>query len=127
MHEVVVNVEYHIGLDFESKSNDIILIDEADQVILSDHSKFEKKVKSNRCICVTATPDNENKNGVERETLNSSNFKFINGWPEDTPIPSTIDIDCLSTLALTPDSELIKHILKVLEDYPVLLYCSLEF
>jgi hypothetical protein len=44
---------------------------------------------------MTATPDNENKNGVERETLNSSNFKFINGWPEGIPLPSSVDVDCL--------------------------------
>ena len=75
----IANVEYHTGLDFDLKATDVILIDEADQVILSDHAKFEKKVRSNRCICVTATPGNENKNGVEREILNKSNFKFING------------------------------------------------
>jgi hypothetical protein len=52
-------------------------------------------VKSHRCICVTATPDNENKNGVERETLNKSNFKFINGWPEGIPLPVSADTSCI--------------------------------
>jgi hypothetical protein len=44
---------------------------------------------------VTATPDNENKKGVERETLDSSNFKLINGWPEGVALPSSVDVSCL--------------------------------
>jgi hypothetical protein len=76
---------------------------------------------------MTATPDNENKNGVERETLNSSDFKFINGWPEGVPLTSSVDVSCIQTLPFAPDAELIQHILKVLQDYAVLLYCSLEF
>jgi hypothetical protein len=107
MHGVITNVEYHIGLDFEVKPSDVILIDESDQVILSNHSKFEKKIKQNRCICVTATPDNDNKKGVERETLNSSDFKFINGWPEGVPLPTSTDISCIQTLPLHPDANLI--------------------
>ena len=110
------SVEYHIGLDFDSKPTDIILIDEADEVILSDHAKFEKKVKSSRCICLTATPDNENKNGVERETLNLSGFKFINGWPEGVSLPTSVDVSAIKTLAFAPDTALIKHIMEVLKE-----------
>jgi hypothetical protein len=93
MHGVITNVEYHIGLDFEVKPSDVILIDESDQVILSNHSKFEKKIKQNRCICVTATPDND--------------IKFINGWPEGVPLPTSTDISCIQTLPLHPDANLI--------------------
>lgn len=127
MHGLIANVEYHIGLNFETKPGDVILIDEADQVILSNHSQFEKKVKSNRCICMTATPDNENKRGVEREILNSSGFKFINGCPEGVPLPTPADASCLQILALAPDADLIQHTLKVLIERAVLLYCPLEF
>lgn len=122
----ITSVEYHADLDFEIKPTDVILIDEADQVILHDHAKFEKKVKGNRCICVTATPYDGNEKGVQREILDNSKFKFINGWPKDVPLPNSANVFCIEPLTLSPDAELIEHIQKELKDYAVLLYCSKE-
>lgn len=75
-----IKVEYHVGLDFEiTDKRDVILIDEADEIILADPAKFNAKIGVNRCICLTATPDNADKKGVEREVLLHLGFKFING------------------------------------------------
>lgn len=127
MHDFINNVEHHTGLDFEVKSGDVILVDESDNIIFSNHAKFVEKVQSNRCICVSATPDNDNKKGVEREILNKSAFKFINGWPECIPLPTAADVSCIQSLPFAPDSKLLQHILNVLKDCSILLYCSLEF
>lgn len=43
------------------------------------------------------------------------------------PLPSSVDVSCIQTLPLSPDADLIQHILEVLTEYAVLLYCSLEF
>ena len=57
-------IQYHIGLDFKTNDNDLIIIDEADQLILSDPQKFYKFSQRKFCICLTATADNKDQDGV---------------------------------------------------------------
>jgi hypothetical protein len=48
-------VTYHVGLDFECGLDDLILIDEADDMIFADPAKFKEKTQHSRIICFTAT------------------------------------------------------------------------
>jgi len=66
-------------LDFECKPGEIILIDEADELILPDPASFSAKIQHSKCICLTATPDNEDKQGMEREVLKLLGFSIFNG------------------------------------------------
>lgn len=117
---------YHTGLDFEYQVGEIILIDEADELILSNPTKFSTKFSNNHCICLTATPDNADKDGVEREVISFLGFKIFNGTPDfvntvpGMGICKTIDFDSCS-------DELVWFIQEQLKDCAVLLYCSLEF
>jgi hypothetical protein len=114
-------------LDFECQSGDIILIDEADEIILSDPAKFKDKIQANRCICLTATPDNADKLGVEREVLKLLGLTFLNGQPLGQVPDSSLALDSLESLPFGPDAELIPYIKGRLDEQAVLLYCSLEF
>lgn len=91
------SVEYHVGLDFACKSGDVILIDEADELILSDPSKFYAKTKQNKCICLTATPDNDDKQGVEREVLKLLGFSMFDGQPS-LPLDAAGTVTSVSNL-----------------------------
>ncbi|HVW99572.1 MAG TPA: hypothetical protein VHA52_03900 [Candidatus Babeliaceae bacterium] len=57
------------------------MVDEADEIILSDPAKFKAKIQANRCVCMTATPDNADKLGVEREVIKHLGLTFLNGQP----------------------------------------------
>ena len=76
------SVVYHAGLDFDCLANEIILIDEADELILSNPAKFSVKFSHHRCICLTATIDNADKDGVEREVISFLGFKVFSGTPD---------------------------------------------
>ena len=83
------NVEYHVGMDFKCQLGDVILIDEADELILADPEKFLNQTKDFKCICLTATPDNEDDKGVERETLKVLGFSMFDGMPDTVVGAST--------------------------------------
>lgn len=103
-------VEFHVGLDFICQLGDVILIDEADEIILSNPAKFLEKIQHLKCICLTATPDNDDSRGVEREILGYLGFSFFNGYAD--PVSVSASVSCTETLAFPPDAELIKYILK---------------
>lgn len=79
LHGILGQVEFHVGLNFECTPGDIFLFDEADELILSDPAKFITKIQHFRCICLTATPDNEDNKGIERAVLKYMGFTFFNG------------------------------------------------
>lgn len=43
-HCLTDKVKFHVGMDFECNPGDIFLIDEADELILSDPAKFIAKI-----------------------------------------------------------------------------------
>lgn len=75
-------VEYHVGIDFDCQPGDVILVDEADELVFGNPEKFLLKTKGMNCICLTATPDNEDNKGVEREVLKGMGFSLYDGLPE---------------------------------------------
>ena len=52
-------VEYHVGINFEVKAGELLIIDEADCFIFNQPEQFMKLIKECACICFTATPDNK--------------------------------------------------------------------
>ena len=134
LNGILSQVEFHVGLDFECQPGEIILVDEADQLVLSNPAMFFIKIQHNKCICLTATPDNEDKLGVEREVLKLMGFSMFNGQPEavvgasTTNTVSTVsELKMNEILQLSPHIELVSYIKEELKDNAVLLYCYQEF
>lgn len=59
-------VAYQVGLDFEHNGNELLLIDESDTLIFADPLIFLDMMMRARCICMTATPDDNNRKGGEK-------------------------------------------------------------
>ena len=59
-------VTYHVGLDFEFTDTELLIIDESDTLIFGDPVAFAAVLKKARCICLTATPDDNNRKGAEK-------------------------------------------------------------
>lgn len=76
-------------MDFKCQLGDVVLIDEADELILADPEKFLNQTKDFKCICLTATPDNEDNKGVEREALKLMGFSMFDGMPDTVVGAST--------------------------------------
>ena len=51
-------IEYHTSLDFECNNREIVIIDEADHLMLREPIHFKKYLKNVPTICLTSTlPD----------------------------------------------------------------------
>lgn len=57
---------YQVGLDFERTGCDLLVIDESDTLIFDNPTAFGLMLKRSRCICMTATPDDNDARGAER-------------------------------------------------------------
>ncbi len=62
-------VLYHVGTNFLFESTDLLLVDESDSIIFKDPVVFNALLTKCRCICLTATPDDNNHKGAERHVL----------------------------------------------------------
>ena len=67
-------VAYHVGTDFSFESADLLLVDESDSLIFKDPVAFNVLLTRCRCICLTATPDDNNHKGAERQVLKALNL-----------------------------------------------------
>ena len=84
---------------------------------------------------MTATPDNEDRQGVEREVLKIMGFSIFSGQPSDTVVGTSTtntvatvsELKVNETLQFGPGSELISFIKNEVKERAVLCYCSLEF
>lgn len=62
-------ISFRLGLDFHREPTDIILVDEADQLIFSDPDSFKVLSQENKCICLTATCDDNDAQGIKRSII----------------------------------------------------------
>jgi hypothetical protein len=62
----VGNVIYQVSIDFEREATDFLIIDESDSLIFDDPVVFRSMLAKIRCICFTATPDDNDPKGAEK-------------------------------------------------------------
>jgi len=75
-------VHYHVGIDFKVEENELIIIDESDTLMFEHPEKFAQLIDGRVCICLTATPDNCDSQGVESKVVKALNFKQYSYSPE---------------------------------------------
>jgi hypothetical protein len=71
-------VEYHCGIDFAVKDEELVIVDEADSLIYSNPEKFRDFIAKCACICFTATPDDQVKDGIDSKVLKVMTFVKYN-------------------------------------------------
>jgi hypothetical protein len=85
-------VSHHVGLDFKRIDGSILVIDESDTIIFNDPNAFKEMMAVSRCICFTATPDDNNRKGAERQVITDIGLtKFEYGYPAELTVPAKID------------------------------------
>lgn len=55
-----------MGIDLELDTRDLLIIDESDTIIFDDPLFFDTVLAKHRCICLTATPDDDDAKGAEK-------------------------------------------------------------
>ncbi len=99
----------------------MLLVDESDSIIFKDPVAFNTLLKRYRCICLTATPDDNNSKGAERQVLKALGLiKYQHGFAAELSNPAVID----ETKKIKNDEALLEFIKGRLDTAPVLLYCS---
>ena len=59
-------VSYHSELNFTPGANTVVIIDESDDHVFANPTKFYKFSRKACCICLTATCADDNARGIER-------------------------------------------------------------
>lgn len=71
----------------------MFVIDESDVHQFSNSHAFKLAIISNKCICLTGSPDNNDESGLERRVLNTFNlyrFNSIVGRDKEVLITSQV-------------------------------------
>lgn len=68
------SLQFQLGLDFVRGKDDIVIIDEADSMIFADPEHFKAFTHNTRCICLTATPDDQDGQGMEKAIIDALSF-----------------------------------------------------
>jgi len=75
-------VHYHEDLNFRHGKTDVLLIDEADQLIFEDPMLLRKALKHSPALCFSATPPNSGQQTLEMEIYQHLGFKLRSYWPK---------------------------------------------
>lgn len=67
-------VEYHLGCDFMPSHGELIVVDEIDSLMFKDPAKFSGVIEGCLVLGFTATPDNFNPTGAERQIIDLLKF-----------------------------------------------------
>ena len=114
-------VSYQTGLNFSFTRSDLLVVDESDSIIFSDPLAFKELLARCRCICLTATPDDNNKKGAEKQIISALRLtKYDYGFPVELTAPAV----ATETKALPNDEAILLFIKERISLQPVLLYCS---
>ncbi len=112
-------------MKFDYTSKDMLIIDESDTVIFGDPSDFRATLLKCRCICLTATPDDNDTKGAEKSMLTALRMvKYDYGFPPELTAPATIHETKVFSSDLNTD--ILAFVKDQLSTTPVLLYCSKE-
>lgn len=82
-------VVYQVGLHYEGKSSGFMIIDESDTLIFNNPDAFLTLLSKCRVICLTATPDDNDRKGVEKQVLTTMKLsQFSYGFPAECTAPA---------------------------------------
>jgi hypothetical protein len=85
-------VGYRVGLDFERSDSSMLVIDESDNLLFRDPLQFKAMMATSRCICLTATADDNNRKGVEKQAIKDTGLaRFEYGYSAALVAPATIN------------------------------------
>ncbi len=114
-------MSYQTGINFSFTRSDLLVVDESDSIIFSDPLAFKDLLSRSRCICLTATPDDSNKKGAEKQIISALRLnKCDYGFPRDLTAPAV----ATETKQLPNDEAILSFIKERISLMPVLLYCS---
>ena len=69
-------VERHAGLDFQAKSNEVLVFDEVDELLFENPVVFARFIKNHSVIALTATVDDAQKDSIERSIIEHLGFQI---------------------------------------------------
>jgi len=85
-------VSYRVGLIFERGDSSMLIIDESDNLLFRNPLQFKTMMATSRCICLTATADDNNRKGAEKQAIKDTGLtRFDYGYSAELTAPATID------------------------------------
>jgi hypothetical protein len=85
-------VSYRVGLAFERCDSSMLVIDESDDLLFKDPLQFKAMMSTSRCICLTATADDNNRKGAEKQAIKDAGLtRFEYGYPTELTAPAIIN------------------------------------
>jgi len=85
-------VSYRVGLTFDRNNSSMLIIDESDNLLFRDPLQFKTMMVTSRCICLTATADDNNRKGAEKQAIKDTGLtRFDYGYSAELTVPATID------------------------------------
>jgi hypothetical protein len=85
-------VSYRVGLIFERGDSSMLIIDESDNLLFRNPLQFKTMMATSRCICLTATADDNNRKGAEKQAIKDAGLaRFEYGYPAELTAPATIN------------------------------------
>ncbi len=64
-----------MGIDFEFATRDLLLIDESDSLVFDNPVAFKGALRKCVSISLTATPDDNNRKGAEKQIVDALRLK----------------------------------------------------
>jgi hypothetical protein len=85
-------VSYRVGLTFDRSDSSMLVIDESDNLLFRDPLQFKAMMTTSRCICLTATADDNNRKGAEKQAIKDTGLtRFDYGYSTELTAPANID------------------------------------
>jgi late competence protein required for DNA uptake (superfamily II DNA/RNA helicase) len=92
MSNMTGRFHYRLGLNFTYTDKDVLVIDESDALTFADPLAFKLMMAGCRCICLTASPDDNNKKGAEKQVVAALNLtRFEYGYPQELTVPAVVN------------------------------------
>lgn len=85
-------VLYHSSLFFSKEPTDVVIFDESDSHVFGEPKAFQAIMNTNRCVCFTATPDDNDVQGAEKQLVTVLGLKcFSYGFEASLTLMPKID------------------------------------
>jgi hypothetical protein len=102
--------------------NELAIFDEGDAIIHSDPDKFRGFISKCLCVCLTATPEDQDPKGVDIQVLKAMTFPtFYNGIDV---LERIVKFDFDLELPAIPATEKAAEVKKLSQTGPVVVHCS---